>query len=58
MLKNIMRGCELDSFSSGQQPVPGACEHDNEVLCFIKGCEFLDQLMEYPLLKKGSAPWS
>jgi hypothetical protein len=37
--------------------VAGFCEHGNEPSGSIKGGEFLDQLNEYWLLKKDSAPW-
>jgi len=33
-----------------------SCEHGNEPLDFIKGGQFLDQLSEYKLIKKESAP--
>jgi hypothetical protein len=29
--------CELDAYGSGQGPVGGSCEHDNEPLGSIKG---------------------
>jgi hypothetical protein len=32
--------------------------HDNELLCCIKDWTFLEELSEYQLLKKDSAPWS
>jgi hypothetical protein len=35
-----------------------SCEYDNEPSGFVKGGEFLDQLSDYQLLKKDSAPWS
>jgi hypothetical protein len=48
----------LDSSGSGQGPVAGSCEHGNEPSGFIKGREFLDQLRDYYLLRKGSVPLS
>jgi len=38
--------------------VVGSYKHGNEPLGAIKGMEFLDQLSDYQLLKKDSAPWS
>jgi hypothetical protein len=35
-------GCELGSSGSGQGPMTGPCEYDNELLGSIKGGEFLD----------------
>jgi hypothetical protein len=34
--------CGLDSSGSGQGPMAGCCEHDNEPLGSVKGGEFLD----------------
>jgi hypothetical protein len=36
----------------------GSCEHDNEVLGSTKLWEILEYLLNWLLLKKGSAPWS
>jgi hypothetical protein len=38
--------------------VAGSGEHGNEPSGYIKGGEFLDQMNDYQLLKKDSAPWS
>jgi len=38
--------------------VTGPCEHANESSGSIKCREFLDQLSDYQLVKKGSASWS
>jgi len=38
--------------------VADSCEYGNESWCFIKVGEFLEQLSDYELLKKDSAPWS
>jgi hypothetical protein len=46
------------TISSGQGPIAGSCEYDNEHPHSFKGREFIDQLGEYQLLKKGSAPRS
>jgi hypothetical protein len=40
------------------KPVAGSCEHINETSASIIGRDFLDQLKDYQLLKKDSAPWS
>jgi hypothetical protein len=36
----------------------GSCEHGSEPLDSIKSVESNDQLSDYQLLKKDSAPWS
>jgi hypothetical protein len=36
----------------------GSCEHGNEPSDFMKGREFLNQVNDYYLLKKDSAPQS
>jgi len=36
----------------------GCCQHGNEPSGSIKGRELLDQLSDYKLFKKDSAPWS
>jgi hypothetical protein len=36
----------------------GSCEHRNEPSHSIAGERFLEQLSEYQLLKKDSAPWN
>jgi hypothetical protein len=36
----------------------GSCGHGDELLGSIKGGEFLDQLIDYKLLRKYSAPRS
>jgi hypothetical protein len=46
----------LDASGSGQGPVAGCCKHDNESSASIRGGKFLDQLSDYQLLKKDSAP--
>jgi hypothetical protein len=38
--------------------VTGSYEHGNEPSGSVKGDEFLDQMNDYQLLKKDSAPWS
>jgi hypothetical protein len=58
-VRNVRGGrCGVDASGSGWNPVTGCCEHGNEPSVSIKGGEFLDQLSEYFLLKKDSAPWS
>jgi hypothetical protein len=37
-----MRGCGLDASDSGQGPVVGCCDRDNEPLGYINGREVLD----------------
>jgi hypothetical protein len=39
-------------------PLAGFCEHANRLFSSIKGGEFLDQLRDYLLFIKDSAPWS
>jgi hypothetical protein len=36
--------------------VAGSCEYGNELSGSIRGGEFLDQLCDYQLLKKDTAP--
>jgi hypothetical protein len=36
----------------------GFCEHGDENSGYIKGREFLDEYVEYQLLKKDAFPWS
>lgn len=38
--------------------VLGYCEHSKELSGSIQGREFLDELNDYYILKKASAPWS
>jgi hypothetical protein len=38
--------------------VASSCERGNEPSGSIKGREFLDQLSDFLLFKKDSAPWS
>jgi hypothetical protein len=47
----------LDWSGSGSGPLEGFCEHVNEPLGSIKCWEDLEQLHNWWLLKKGSAPW-
>jgi hypothetical protein len=47
----------LDLYYSGSGLVAGSREHDNELSGYIKDREFLDQLSDYWLLKKDSAPY-
>jgi hypothetical protein len=49
-----MRRCGLDSSGSAYWPVVGCCEHGNEPSCSTTCREFLDQLIDYQLLKKDS----
>jgi hypothetical protein len=37
----------VDSYGSGQSPVEGSCEYDNEISGSIKGREILGQLSDY-----------
>jgi hypothetical protein len=53
-----MGGCGLDASYSDQKPLADCCEHGNEALGFIKSREFIDQMSDYQLLKKGSSLWS
>jgi hypothetical protein len=50
--------CVLYSTGSGDISMDGSCEYDNEHLGFIKGGEFLDQLNDCQLPKRGSVPCS
>jgi hypothetical protein len=47
----------LDSSGLEQEPVVGSCEHDNKPSGSIKW-EILEQISDWRLLKKDSAPWS
>jgi hypothetical protein len=47
LILNGVSPCGLDSISS----VAGSIEHRNKPSCFIKYCEFVDQLSDYQLLK-------
>jgi hypothetical protein len=38
--------------------VEGSCQHGNELSGSVKCWEVLEQLSDWWLLKKGSAPWS
>jgi hypothetical protein len=42
-----MRRCEMDSTGSGQEPVAGSSEHDDEPSGTIQGSGFLDWLSDY-----------
>jgi hypothetical protein len=48
----------LDSSSSKRGPVAGFCGHGNETLSYIKGGIFINQLSNYFVLNKISAPQS
>jgi hypothetical protein len=50
-----VRGSELDSSGSGQEPVVKPSKHGNESSGFIKGEGFFDQLSDYQLLKNDYA---
>jgi hypothetical protein len=41
-----------------QGPVASCCEHSHESLCSMKYADFPDELSDYKLLNKDSAPWS
>jgi hypothetical protein len=43
---------------SGLGQVSGSCEHGNEPVGSVKGRTFFDQLSDYQLPKKDSAPWN
>jgi hypothetical protein len=43
---NMVGRCRLDSSGSGQGPVAGSCEHDNEPSDSIKGGGLLDLLSD------------
>jgi hypothetical protein len=45
-------------FVSHYWPVVAFCEHGNEPKVSVKGRKILDQISDYWLLKKDSAPWS
>jgi hypothetical protein len=42
-----VKGCELGSSGSRQDPVAGSCENGNEPSGSIKGGEFLEQLRDH-----------
>jgi hypothetical protein len=52
----MVQGCGLNSRVSGGVPVVGSREHVNEPSGSVEGREFLDQLSNYKLLNKDSAP--
>jgi hypothetical protein len=41
-LRNVVRGCGLDSFGSGWGPLACSCEHGNELSDYMKGEKYLD----------------
>jgi hypothetical protein len=49
--------CGLDWFGSGQGPVEGSFEHDNEPSGSINCWETLEWLSDWRILKKDSGPW-
>jgi hypothetical protein len=48
----------LNASGSVQGPVECSCEHGNEPSCSIRCWEILEQLSDWRLFKKNSAPWS
>jgi len=46
----------MGSSGSGYEPLAGCCEHSNEHSVSIKGGECINQLCDYQLVKKDSAP--
>jgi hypothetical protein len=44
----------MDSSGSGQRPVAGSCGHSNEHSDSKNNEEFIDQLSNYQLVKKGA----
>jgi hypothetical protein len=55
MLNTKLCDCKLDSSGSSWGPVAGFCKYGNEPSNSIEYGEFLDQLSDYPLLKKDFA---
>jgi hypothetical protein len=56
--RNRIGRCGVDTSGSGEVPVTSCCEHGNEPLSPTKSGEFLYQLSNYQLLKKGAAQQS
>jgi hypothetical protein len=50
--------CELGLKDSGQGPLAGRCQHDNEPSGYVKFRDLLGQLRDYHLLKQASSPLS
>jgi hypothetical protein len=48
--------CGLDASGRESGPMPGFCEHGNELSGPMKGGEFLDYFSDSYLLKNSSAP--
>jgi hypothetical protein len=48
----------LDRSGSGYGPVEGSCEYGNEPTGSIKFWDIPEQLSDWRLFKKGSAPWN
>jgi hypothetical protein len=48
----------LELSGSGYGPVNGSCEDGNKTYGSIKCWEILEELSDWRLSKKGSAPWS
>jgi hypothetical protein len=48
----------VDSSGSGQDSTAGSYEHDNDPSTPPAGGKVLDQLKDYHLLEKDSAPWN
>jgi hypothetical protein len=57
ILKNRVLGCSLDSSGSGQGPVAGCCEHGEKPSGSTKGREFINQMIDYQLLKEDCTVW-
>jgi len=51
-------GMDWIHLAQDRGPMVGSCEHGNEPSDFMKGREFLNQVNDYYLLKKDSAPQS
>lgn len=54
-LKEIVRVCGMNSYSSEQGLLAGACEHINGSPGFVKDGKSFDQLCDYQLINKDYA---
>jgi hypothetical protein len=56
--RNRRKAGQLDSPNSGDSPMVGFCEHNNELSCSIKAKDYFNQLVNYKLFRKNLAPWN